>query len=168
MHCVSSYPTKIEDLNFDRINYLKKIFNSLVGYSDHTSGCHFPLISVNYGVSVIEKHISLDFNIPNAQDWKVSSDLNELKILTKGVKEYKDLMEINSNTKKDAESLTKSWALKSSFALRNILSGEIIKEDDFINQRGGEKYKPVIYKKNLRALKDIKKGSVLIQNENCK
>lgn len=169
MHCVSSYPTDIRYVNLNRIYHLKKTFNSLVGYSDHTSGCHFPIMSINFGVSVIEKHISLDFNIPNAQDWRVSSDLNELKTLTKGVSDCKTFLEYSSiKTKKDVEKYTKSWALKSSFATRDIISGEIIKKMDFITQRGGVKYKPIIYKKNLKAIKNIKKGTVLVINENCK
>ena len=46
-----------------------------------------PLAAASLGACIIEKHISLDFNIKNAQDWKVSLNGNELKDFVKAVKD---------------------------------------------------------------------------------
>ena len=58
MHCISEYPTKLENINFQRINTLKKIFkNKLIGLSDHTDNIYSSQISLCYDVVAIEKHV---------------------------------------------------------------------------------------------------------------
>ena len=72
LHCVTDYPTSPADVALQNMLTLRKQFNVVTGYSDHTAGYHIPLAAVALGAKVIEKHITLDYNIPNAQDWKVS------------------------------------------------------------------------------------------------
>lgn len=62
MHCVSSYPCEVENINLPRLNFLKDI-HSNIGLSDHTSSVLVPGFSINYGVSVIEKHFTIDNNL---------------------------------------------------------------------------------------------------------
>lgn len=62
MHCVSSYPCKIEHINLPRIKYLKSLHDH-VGLSDHTSNEYTPSYSISYGVTVIEKHFTIDNNL---------------------------------------------------------------------------------------------------------
>ena len=38
MHCTSSYPAKLSDVNMNFMSYLKEKFNTKIGYSDHTLG----------------------------------------------------------------------------------------------------------------------------------
>ena len=59
LHCVSSYPSKLEDANIRAVNTLQR-FGYPVGYSDHTSGWTVPLGAVALGAKVIEKHITFD------------------------------------------------------------------------------------------------------------
>jgi len=72
MHCVTKYPCPPNDVNLKAINEIKKNAKTNSGYSDHTDGILFPVMAAALGASVIEKHISLDFDIPGANDWKVS------------------------------------------------------------------------------------------------
>ena len=61
MHCVSSYPTKLEDINLNRINMLKRIYKDLpIGLSDHTNDIISAIASIPIGVVAIEKHFKLD------------------------------------------------------------------------------------------------------------
>ena len=60
MHCVSTYPMKIEDANLITINELKKIFNCNVGYSGHENGAVVSLAALMLGISSLERHITLD------------------------------------------------------------------------------------------------------------
>ena len=60
MHCVSTYPMKIEDANLITINELKKIFNCNVGYSGHENGVVVSLAALMLGISSLERHITLD------------------------------------------------------------------------------------------------------------
>lgn len=63
MHCVSSYPCSPENANLPRINLLSKNFDN-VGYSDHVLGIDASLASLKYKTSCIEKHFTIDNNLP--------------------------------------------------------------------------------------------------------
>ena len=60
MHCVSTYPMKIEDANLITINSLKQKFDCNVGYSGHENGVVVSLAAVMIGISSLERHITLD------------------------------------------------------------------------------------------------------------
>ena len=60
LHCVSSYPTPIEEARLINISSLIKEFpNVIIGYSDHTQGILAPAIAVGLGAKIIEKHFKL-------------------------------------------------------------------------------------------------------------
>jgi sialic acid synthase SpsE len=63
LHCVSAYPCEISRVNLTRINWLKN-FTTNVGFSDHTSSVTIPAIAVGLGVTVIEKHFTVDNKLP--------------------------------------------------------------------------------------------------------
>ena len=60
MHCVSTYPMKPEDANLVTINALKKKFKCNVGYSGHENGVAVSLGALMFGISSLERHITLD------------------------------------------------------------------------------------------------------------
>ena len=60
MHCVSTYPCPIEELNLNLIRVLKKKFKCEVGYSGHESSVSPSLIAYLLGARYIERHITLD------------------------------------------------------------------------------------------------------------
>ena len=60
MHCVSTYPMKIEDANLKTINALKERYNCNVGYSGHESGLAVSYAAAGMGISSLERHITLD------------------------------------------------------------------------------------------------------------
>jgi sialic acid synthase SpsE len=64
MQSVTQYPSKISDANLKVLQTLKNKFNLNVGYSDHSLGSLISLSSVALGASVIEKHFTLDPNMP--------------------------------------------------------------------------------------------------------
>ena len=59
-HCISSYPTPIEDSNLSSIQRLKKEFNVQVGLSDHTLGVTAAISATTLGATLIEKHFTLN------------------------------------------------------------------------------------------------------------
>jgi N,N'-diacetyllegionaminate synthase len=79
MHCVSSYPCPYNICNLDRINELKKIHDS-VGYSGHCQGVFDSIVSLEYDIDVIEKHFTIDHNLPG-RDNKFAILPHELKYL---------------------------------------------------------------------------------------
>ena len=60
MHCVGTYPMKIEHANLRCIETLREAFNCPVGYSGHETGVAISAGAVMLGVSSIERHITLD------------------------------------------------------------------------------------------------------------
>lgn len=60
MHCNSSYPAKLEELNLKMIPTLKNRYGCLVGYSGHEYGLDSTTIAVSQGAMVVERHITLD------------------------------------------------------------------------------------------------------------
>ena len=63
LHCTSSYPAQLDELNLNFLEILKKKFNVNVGYSDHTISKIVPLLAVAKGATVIEKHFTLNKNL---------------------------------------------------------------------------------------------------------
>ena len=60
MHCVSTYPCPIENLNLNMITTLRKKFKCEVGYSGHESEVSPSLFAYFLGANYIERHITLD------------------------------------------------------------------------------------------------------------
>lgn len=60
MHCVSTYPAKVEDLNLRCIHTLAQKYNCNVGYSGHETGLATSIAAAAMGATSIERHITLD------------------------------------------------------------------------------------------------------------
>jgi sialic acid synthase SpsE len=90
LHCVSSYPCNFDVVNLPRINDLKVLSKS-VGYSDHTQGIEASIISLGCGVEYIEKHFTIDNDLPG-RDNKFAILPDELKTLSKYIKISNEVM----------------------------------------------------------------------------
>ena len=60
MHCVSTYPTKPEDVNLKTIEALRKKYNCKIGYSGHENGIAISIAASVLGITSLERHITLD------------------------------------------------------------------------------------------------------------
>ena len=60
LHCTSSYPTMVSDVNMRAMSTIKEQFGLTVGYSDHTTRIDVPLVAISEGAKVIEKHFTFD------------------------------------------------------------------------------------------------------------
>jgi N-acetylneuraminate synthase len=81
MHCVSTYPMKPEDANLRTITALKKKFKCDVGYSGHENGVAVSLAASFFGISSLERHITLDRTMYGS-DQAASLELMGMKNLT--------------------------------------------------------------------------------------
>ena len=84
MHCVSTYPMKVEDANLITINQLKKEYNCNVGYSGHENGVLVSLAAVMQGITSLERHITLD-RAMYGSDQSASLELSGMKNLTASI-----------------------------------------------------------------------------------
>tara|TARA_E500000178_G_C16958713_1_gene724957 strand:- start:126 stop:1136 length:1011 start_codon:yes stop_codon:yes gene_type:complete len=85
LRCTSIYPVSHENLNLLSILNLKKNFNNIVGYSDHSLGDLACLTAVSLGSKIIEKHFTLDKKQPGA-DHKLSSTPEEFKLMVEKIR----------------------------------------------------------------------------------
>lgn len=84
----SNYPSEVEELNLNVIDFFKTEFNHRVGFADHSLDTHnIPLMILAKGCEYIEKHITLSRNHRN-YDWQVSLYPEEFGIMCKAIKHY--------------------------------------------------------------------------------
>lgn len=135
LHCISSYPSPLAELNLLNIRTMIEKFKIPVGYSDHCSSFLPSYIAISMGACIIEKHITIDYNIPNAQDWKVSAGPTNFKNF---VKEVKSINLIIGNAEKKirkCELPTTKWALKRIISKKDICKNKIISINDICLKR---------------------------------
>ena len=85
LHCNSTYPAPVQDINLNWINELKKI-HKLVGYSGHERGINISLGAIALGAKVIERHFTLDRNMEGS-DHSASVTPHGLFKLVSGIRE---------------------------------------------------------------------------------
>jgi pseudaminic acid synthase len=67
LHCVSAYPTKVDDSNLCRLDSMRPA--SVIGISDHSEDSDVPIAATALGACIIEKHLRLDYWIKSADDF---------------------------------------------------------------------------------------------------
>jgi N-acetylneuraminate synthase/N,N'-diacetyllegionaminate synthase len=137
LHCVTSYPAEPELINLRVMDQIRSFFNGPVGYSDHTEGTAIPLAAVSLGANIIEKHITIDLNVPNAQDWKVSCHPENFSNFIKDIRKIERSLGDGVKKISDKEELSRMWAQKSITVFKEIKKGEVITPDKIIIQRPG-------------------------------
>ncbi|MBN2059253.1 MAG: N-acetylneuraminate synthase family protein [Deltaproteobacteria bacterium] len=163
LHCVTSYPTSPSEVNLRAMSSIREKFGVITGYSDHTQGIHFPVAAAALGACVIEKHISLDFNIPNAQDWKVSCGPEDLRLMVQQIREIEQGLGSGIKAPGRAEMESILWARKSLVAACPISAGERITSSHLCAKRPGNGIPPSQINKVIdkKAKKDIDKDRII-------
>jgi len=85
LHCISSYPTPLDQVNLRSIPYLRDKLDIPIGYSDHTCGIDAVVAAVALGAQIIEKHFTLDKAFSDFRDHQLSSDPSEMKLLVEKI-----------------------------------------------------------------------------------
>jgi N-acetylneuraminate synthase/N,N'-diacetyllegionaminate synthase len=122
MHCVVAYPTPPQDANLGAIRALAK-FGHAIGYSDHTIGNEAAVLSVALGARVIEKHFTLDKNLSEFRDHKLSSDPAELADLVRRVRGAEALLGTGVKRVMPVEEPALVAARRSIMAARDLPAG---------------------------------------------
>lgn len=137
LHCVTNYPAAPENINLTVMEHIREFFSGPIGYSDHTVGTAVPLAAVALGASIVEKHITIDKDVPNAQDWKVSCDPTNFNTFITEVRIIESAIGGGRKEISEFEKDSIKWARKSITALKDIPKGTIIKKEMLQYQRPG-------------------------------
>lgn len=145
LHCNTEYPTPDQDVNILAIQDLRIHFPKVkIGFSDHSVGYVAAVGATILGISLIEKHFTLDKNMPGP-DHKASATPDELKALVENVRR----MEIMAGSEKkrvtDSERKNKIVARKSIVALKPIHKGETFTVDNITCKRPGNGISPMCW-----------------------
>ena len=132
LHCVASYPTTLNNVNLERINFIKKLNIKNVGLSDHTVGFSAPLASFFYGVKIIEKHFTLDNNFSKFRDHKLSLNPKDMAKLVSMLNDFSDLQttynpKLSKDESKNILSMRRSFYAKKKILKKTILTKDHIK-----------------------------------------
>lgn len=136
LHCNTQYPTPYKDVNLKAMLTIKKDFGVNIGYSDHTKGIEVPIAAVALGAKVIEKHFTLDRNMPGP-DHKASLEPDELKAMVYSIRNIESALGDGIKKVSPSEQSNMSVARKSIVAACHIKKGEIFTEDNLTVKRPG-------------------------------
>ncbi|HWZ27813.1 MAG TPA: N-acetylneuraminate synthase family protein [Gemmatimonadales bacterium] len=136
LHCVSIYPPDYEMIHLRNLKTLSRAFDVPVGFSDHTLGTAISLAAIALGAAVIEKHFTLDKDMPG-WDHAVSADPEEMKVIVAEGKHIFTALGSRHRVVTDAE-LAKRRSFRRSLVARRALSkGHVITVADLDAKRPG-------------------------------
>ena len=138
LHCVTSYPAPLNQINLAAMQTLDRMFSGPVGYSDHTDGNLAVLAAVARGAKVVEKHITILRHVPNAQDWKVSAGPEDMAQLVTDIRRTENMIGSGEKIPAPCEKDGIGWALKSLVAIRDLPAGHFIAKEDLTAKRPGD------------------------------
>ncbi len=161
LHCVSGYPTPIEQSNLNTIRDLAKRFEVNIGLSDHTYGITTAIASVAIGSCMIEKHFTLNRN-DKGPDSDFSIEPKELKELCNETKRAWLAMGKPGYEKKAVEEESIKFR-RSIYVVSNIKKGERFTKKNIRRIRPGYGLAPKFYDDviGMRASVDITTGTAL-------
>jgi len=123
LHCNTEYPTPIRDVNLRAMCSIRDAFGVSVGYSDHTQGIDVPIAAVALGATVIEKHLTLDRDLPGP-DHKASLEPEEFVSMVRAIRNIEQAIGDGIKRPSASEAKNKSIARKSLVAIKPICAGE--------------------------------------------
>jgi N-acetylneuraminate synthase/N,N'-diacetyllegionaminate synthase len=162
LHCISSYPADAEEVNLRKMLTIKQAFDVVVGFSDHTIGCTAAIGAVVLGAKVIEKHFTLDKNLPGPDHW-FSANPDEMRELVNEIRVIERALgsSIVEPTPKELE--MRKIARRSIVASKNINKGDVITKNMITVKRPGTGLVPkfINYVIGRRAKVDIKRNELI-------
>ena len=142
LHCNSTYPAPTADINLSWIKELKKI-HPHVGYSGHERGINITLASISLGISVVERHFTVDRNM-EGPDHAASLEPEEFKRLVDGIREVESALGEASSIRalSQGEMINRENLSKSLVAARVLKSGTVLTEGDIAVKSPGQGISP--------------------------
>ena len=163
LHCNTEYPTPFEDVNLNAMRTITSAFGVPVGYSDHTLGIEVAVAATALGARVIEKHFTLDKNMPGP-DHKASLNPAELKEMVRAIRNIELSRGDGIKKPSTSEIKNRSRIRKSLVAKVQIAKHELFSEKNLAAMRTAEEgLSPMLWDSIIGkpASKDFKEGEAI-------
>ncbi|WP_019894279.1 N-acetylneuraminate synthase [Hydrogenovibrio halophilus] len=134
LHATSAYPTPFSEVNLRAMPTLAKRFEVAVGLSDHSQGIEVPIAAVAMGAQVIEKHFTLDKNLPGP-DHKASLEPAALKDMVQSIRHIEQALGDGIKEPSFSESGNRAVVRKRIVAACGIQAGESLTETNITLKR---------------------------------
>lgn len=144
LHCTTEYPAAAADVNLRAMDTLATAFGLRVGYSDHTEGIHISVAAVARGAVLVEKHFTLDRNLPGP-DHKASLEPRELLAMVSAIRDVERALGDGIKRPMPPEIQNRDVVRKSLVANQAIAKGEPFAVDNLSCKRPGTGISPMSY-----------------------
>lgn len=163
LHCTTEYPAPFTEVNLRAMDTLQDAFGLPVGFSDHTTGIAVPIAAAARGAVMIEKHFTLDRNLPGP-DHKASLEPSELTGMVKAIRQVELALGSRLKAPTMSESKNMSVARKSLVAAKPIRTGELFTGKNVTVKRPGNGMSPFLFWDLLgrRAARDYEPDEVIL------
>jgi N-acetylneuraminate synthase/N,N'-diacetyllegionaminate synthase len=164
LHCVTSYPAAPADCNLRAMAAMRAAFGVPVGWSDHTEGIQISLAAVAAGAAVLEKHFTLDRNMPGP-DQRASLEPGELSAMVRSIREIEAAMGDGVKRPTTSELANVAAARRSLHASRTLPAGHVLDEADLIALRPGTGMSPALRSRLVgrRLRVGVERGEMLVE-----
>lgn len=162
LHCTSNYPAKFSDLNLRALPTIAVATNVPVGYSDHSSGIAVAGAAVALGATVLEKHFTLDRDMPGP-DHRASLEPHELKAMVEQVRAVEAALGSAEKRPSNSELPVRDLVRRSVTLVRDVKAGERFAVEDLTLLRPGNGIQPahLAAVRGRSAARDLSAGSTL-------
>ena len=162
LHCNTEYPTPMNDVNLRAMQTLADSFGLKAGYSDHTLGIEIPIAAVALGACLIEKHITLDKDLPGP-DHRASLEPNQLKEMVNAIRNLEQAIGNGIKQPTVSEEKNRPITRKSIVAKQPIKQGELLSKGNLTVKRPATGISPMKWDQLVgsRAVKDFQIDEVI-------
>jgi len=162
LHCVSVYPPNMDLMNLRNMDTLRQVFDVPVGFSDHTLGTAIPLAAIARGACFVEKHFTIDKDLPG-WDHAISSNSEEMERIVEDGKKINRALGSTVRTVSQDELDKRIQFRRSAIAQRSLAEGEVISGEDVAFKRPGSGIAPdeFEYAKGRELVKPVEEGHVI-------
>jgi N,N'-diacetyllegionaminate synthase len=136
LHCISVYPPEYDTIHLRNMATLEQAFDLPVGFSDHSLGTSIPLAAIALGACIIEKHFTLDKDMPG-WDHAISADPAELRTIVEEGRHIFDSLGSTVRTVSEAELEKRARFRRSLVTRRALIAGHVVAEEDLDAKRPG-------------------------------
>lgn len=162
LHCTTEYPAPVEEVNLRAMIAMGEKLRCRVGYSDHTTGIEIPVAAVAMGACVIEKHFTMDRNMPGP-DHKASLEPEELKAMIRAIRNVEKALGDGIKVPAESEKKNMEVARKSIVARCGIKKGERFSPQNLTTKRPGNGVSPMRWNEvmGMRAARDFEEDELI-------